>query len=296
MSPRTLIRRRFILIGGWLLFTVSLAVWWLIFGLRQLEAIKSIETADASKLIEYQTMLMVEGLSLVVSLLAGGIALCWLVLREESERKRITDFFSVFSHELKTPLSSIQLQAESLRSKLTDTGGAQVASRLLQDTQRLLLQLENALMSADDRFRLVLETIELEPFLKNMALSWPSLQISVVGNAKVIADMRALTAITQNIFNNSIFHGKATVVTVNIVPVGKQVQVSFEDNGKGFSGDIKKLGVAFKRHYQGSGSGIGLAIVKSLLSRMGGSIEVQPAAQGFKIKVTLRSDEANTIS
>lgn len=294
MSPRTLIRRRFILIGGWLLFTVSLAIWWLIFGLRQLEAIKAIQSADAAKLVEYQTMLMVEGLSLVVSLLAGGIALCWLVLREESERKRITDFFSVFSHELKTPLSSIQLQAESLRSKLLDTGGAQIASRLLEDTQRLLLQLENALMSADDRFGLVLETIELEPFLRNMALSWPSLQITVEGNALVIADMRALTAVSQNVFNNSIFHGKATSVAVKISSIGKQVQVLFEDNGKGFAGEVKNLGVAFKRHYQGSGSGIGLAIVKSLLNRMGGSLEVQPSTQGFKVKVILRIDETNT--
>lgn len=294
MTPRTLLRRRFVLIGGWLVFTVSLAIWWLIFGLRQLEAIRGLNSEHASKLVEYQTMLMVEGLSLVASLLAGGIALCWLVVREEREKSRIADFFSVFSHELKTPLTSIQLQAESLRSKLADEGGAKTASRLLEDTQRLLLQLENALMSADEKFTLVFESIDLESFFRNISLSWPSLKINVEGNGGVKADIRALTAVTQNILSNAIFHGKASVVNITILKSDEEIRIKFHDNGKGFTGDVDKIGEAYKRHYQGSGSGIGLAIVRSQLKRMDARLEIDPVSEGFSLTVIMKSYETDT--
>ena len=294
MTTKKTARRRYILIGGWLLYTISLSVWWLIFGLRELESLKSISTVEGVKLVEYQQMLIVEGLSLVVSLLLGGGALCWLVWKEAKERKRIAEFFSVFSHELKTPLTSIQLQAQSLREKLTDGGGAQTAQRLFLDTQRLLVQLENALMIADERFALVMEPVELGSFIESLAASWPALKVIVEGNGTIRADKRALMALFQNIFSNAIFHGKASEMRMIISQHDKQVTCTMIDNGKGFAGNVKDLGVAFKRHYPGSGSGIGLSLVKSLAERMGGKIALSNAPEGFIISGMFRRNETNS--
>lgn len=265
---------RIIGIVFWVLFTVSLSVWWLYFGLTQLELLEGIEGTE--KVITQQRMLIWEGISLVVSILIGGGALAYLAYSERKERKRIEEFFSVFSHELKTPLTNIQLQAESLG-----------ANKLIESTQRLLVHLDNAMFVAKLPDKLFHEEVELNSFIRSLARRWSSLDIDCVGDAVIEIDKRIFEAIFQNLFSNSVIHGSASRVEIKIDDCKDDVTISFSDNGIGFKGDFSKLGRKFYRSSKTSGSGLGLYIVKELLNKMGGKISFKEQKQGFIAQITI---------
>ena len=92
-------------------------------------------------------MLVWEGVMLVGMLMAGGVALLVAIRPEQRRRRDLRAFFMAFTHDLKTSLASLRLQAESLREDLPEAAGNPNLQRLLKDSVRLQLQLENALTS-----------------------------------------------------------------------------------------------------------------------------------------------------
>jgi signal transduction histidine kinase len=61
-----------------------------------------------------------------------------------------------------------------------------------------------------------------------------------------------------------------------------RLSLRVSDNGHGFHGDLNRLGKLFVRHTRGSGSGVGLYIVRQLVKRMNGTINFTDASpSGF---------------
>src|SRR3989344_8865891 len=112
----------FLIVAGWLAFSVALAGWWVIFAYRFISAAMRHDLADSVSLEAKQRMLVYEGVSLIVCLIAGGIALAYYVLREHKRNEQIRQFFAAFTHDLKTPIASLRLQAESLGEDLAGSG------------------------------------------------------------------------------------------------------------------------------------------------------------------------------
>ena len=100
------------------MFTVALASWWLIFGLSQARHLGALEGPDAAQVGRVTRMLVWEGVMLVAMLMAGGAALLVAIGREQRRRRELRAFFMAFTHDLKTSLSSLRLQAEALREDL----------------------------------------------------------------------------------------------------------------------------------------------------------------------------------
>src|SRR5438034_115704 len=133
------------LVGLWVAFTVTLAAWWLIFGLRQLDLINQSNLEGAVQLHRHYQMLLWEGGILIVSLIGGGTAMFYYARREQKRHAQVEEFFAAFTHDAKTALASLRLQAESLREDLASSEPNPLLDRLLGDTLRLQLQLENSL-------------------------------------------------------------------------------------------------------------------------------------------------------
>ena len=133
---------------AWLVFTVALASWWLIFGLSQARHLGALEGPDAAQVSRVTRMLVWEGVILVGMLMAGGVALLVAIGREQRRRRDLRAFFMAFTHDLKTSLTSLRLQAEALREDLPEAADNPNLQRLLKDSVRLQLQLENALALA----------------------------------------------------------------------------------------------------------------------------------------------------
>ena len=70
----------------WLVFTISLATWWLIFGLRQASALREVNLTHSEELVEVHHMLFWEGGALIASLAAGGAGLLYGIRRERKRR------------------------------------------------------------------------------------------------------------------------------------------------------------------------------------------------------------------
>lgn len=277
----------------WLLTTLALAGWWLIFGLQQITRLSQMSGEAPPQLTKEiarrHFMLLSEGLTLFFLLLAGGTALLYYIYSEVRRTRRIQEFFAAFTHDLKTSLGSLRLQAESLEEDIKDPKQAKVMRRLVKDTVRLELQLENSLLlaSPDDGKRLLLEPILLSDLVLSIRYHWPELETRLEGDAQVKADSRGVESIVKNLLQNAVVHGRATKVEIKITTERGRTRMRFLDNGRGFSGDRSRLGQMFHRHTSTSGSGLGLYLADRLAHQMGGKLRVQEASSGFCVELEL---------
>lgn len=283
-------------VGIWLFVTQALAIWWLLFGLRQLDRLAELDLAAATDLARQHRMLMSEGVFLVALLFAGGSGLLYYIWVEIRRARQIQEFFAAFTHDLKTSLASVRLQAESLEEDLRATPQAKILRRLTRDTVRLEMQLENSLFlsSPDAEGDLYFETLSLTDAVERMRHQWPEVEIEVPVDARVRADSRALESILKNLLQNAAVHGKAKRVRIEArATVPGRIEISFEDDGSGFSGDVRALGRLFRRHAPTSGSGIGLPLAMRLARQMGGELGVAPSvARGFALRLNLDGELA----
>jgi signal transduction histidine kinase len=272
-----------VLVGLWVAFTVTLAGWWLVFGLRQLDLIKRLSLQGAPDLHRYYQMLLWEGGVLIASLIGGGLALFYYARREQKRHAQVEEFFAAFTHDAKTSLASLRLQTEALREDLANTGPSALLDRLLGDTLRLQLQLENSLFLVNlSGGKLFFEPIKLSDRINALRHHWPDLEITQTGDGIVTADARALESVLTNLVHNSVTHGRATRVDVEIDngDAGR-LHLRLSDNGRGSQGDFLQLGgKPLVRHTRHSGSGVGLYIVRQLARRMNGAVGFSRGSDG----------------
>jgi signal transduction histidine kinase len=257
--PRSSSRLQYTIAIVWLVFMVSLASWWLRLGL----------TSPA-----WHRMYLWEGGTFLTLLIAGGIAILYGIRREHRRRRALETFFMSFTHDLKTALASIQLQAEGIREDWPDGAPAGALDRLLHDTLRLQIQLENSLYVAQPDGRLLRESIDVGAAIARLAQEWPSLTLRVTGAAQILADARAIDTIFRNLLQNAALHGHATEVAIRIeCPSSGLVRVVMTDNGSGVSAErFVHLGQPFARLSETSGSGVGLFVCRQIVKRLGGAL------------------------
>jgi len=289
---------RYILAGVWLVFTLSLTGWWFYFARSQVGRLIALGHGSEGELVRYQQMLFWEGLTLFVVIATGGIALTYYMFREMRESRRMQEFLAAFTHEVKTPLSSVRLQAEMLRERLSDTGQTAILDRFLGETSRLTLQLDNSLFLANMRERRwFIEAIHLMDVVAEVRHLFPDLAIALSGDAVVNADRRVLHCIFGNICQNAVVHGRAQALGITVEEARPgTVTIRFADDGQGFTGARRELATPFVRHYGGSGTGIGLFLVNHLAQEMGGSARFPVSEKGFQVDIVLSGAIVSTRS
>ncbi len=282
----------YVLASLWLATTVALAGWWLVFGLSQARQLQALGGETASQLGRVQRMLVWEGSVLLLLLLGGGVALLIAIRREQARRQQLQDFFSLFTHDLKTAITSLQLQAESLQEDLGPTVGGASLQRLMRDAVRLRLQLENSLYYAQPDAGLFIERIRVREATDQLAVDWPDMAVTCEGDASILADRRAFEGITRNILQNAAVHGQATAMAVSITTQHPSIVIAFKDNGSGASSSaLRAIAASERRPAATSGTGIGLLISRRLLERMRGTLAVAASPHGGVI-VTITMPEA----
>ena len=275
---------------SWVAFTVGLAVWWLIFGLTQARALGALEGNEAAELGRVTRMLLWEGAALVLLLIAGGVALVVAIRTEQRRRQDMRAFFMAFTHDLKTSLASLLLQAEVLREDLPEAAGNPNLVRLLKDAVRLQLQLENALFFTRTDGAVFIEPLDVGAAIDHLREDWPELRIDVTGSARVAADRRALDSILRNLLQNAVVHGRAQAVGIDIRKAGDgRVEIRVADDGVGaVAAAATALERPFVRPSATSGSGVGLYVCRGLLAQMQGRIRlVNEAPRGFAVAIEL---------
>ncbi|HIN66446.1 MAG TPA: PAS domain S-box protein, partial [Candidatus Obscuribacterales bacterium] len=204
-------------------------------------------------------------------------------------------FFSMVSHDLRTPLASVNINISNMTSGVCGPlpeGGARLLSSASSNMQRLT-SLVNDLLDLDklDSERLILdvECISLRDVceasieaLESMASSAGVELVAPHSDAAVMADERRLVQVVTNLISNAIkFSPRDGKVRVEILRKGDQVEIAVSDQGPGIS--IESQAGLFEKYKQGpspassivKGTGLGLAIVKSIMKAHDGEVGVE---------------------
>lgn len=226
-----------------------------------------------------------------------------LVIRDVTEEKEIdkakSDFVSIASHQLRTPLSTIRWYVEMLRSgragplvPVHDRYAAEI-----QKANTRLIELVNALLSATrlDFGNTVFRSVETDvgELLRDVLASYAervsegNLTFTTdIPESPIIlrTDIQNLTILFQNIIGNAVKYSRSG---------GKiLVRLTMNESPRGITFSVKDTGIGIPEHEQGrifekmfrasnvatldtDGTGLGLYIVKSIVSRFGGTISFQ---------------------
>lgn len=287
--------KKFYLILIWLVFTTILAAWWMVVGLSHVAMLEKLVPEQSAHWSAQKRMLFWEGMAWIALLIIGGVTSLYFMVREKSHLENLKTFFASFNHDVKTSLASLRLQAEALREDFEEQGTSpKVLDRLISDTVRLQVQLENSLyMSTRESHRLLLERKSLDKLINMARLQWPQVKIQLNRNAWLNVDERAFVTVMNNLIQNAIVHGGADEITFTVSSKETdRVEIAFQDNGRGFSGSVQKLGSRlFYRPTSKSGTGMGLYICNELLKRMNGHLRIsENQTQGFSGAFDLKGE------
>ncbi len=263
------------LAAGATVSTVLLVTWWIYFLLH---------AGDGDS---YRRMVLWEGSALLLLVVGGGVALTWLTARDRNRYERLRFFFSTFSHDLKTSISRLRLQAEVLGENAEDPR----LERLVADINRLDLQLENSLWLAGiEDLAVLAEEVRLSDLVGEMRGEFPELNIRIPRDVSLLTDRRLMLTLLRNIFHNSILHGKATEMLLEARPCGtERVRLEARDNGLGTSHAVSELGSEVLGGKSRFSNGIGLYLSRRILERMKGRIEFSSrSGEGFSAVLYLR--------
>ncbi|KOY00935.1 ATP-binding protein [Pseudomonas nunensis] len=214
--------------------------------------------------------------------------------REEAERasRAKSEFLSRMSHELRTPLNSILGFAQLLDMDSPAGQKAQIG-HILRAGQHLLTLINEVLDIAKieaGRLPLNIESVPLAIALQE-ALTLVSPMATDAGillaplptlaaDSGIVADRQRLTQVLLNLLSNAIKYNRPEgQVSIEIEVDQQRIAVTVCDTGKGIAAD--RLGQLFKPFERleadpnVEGSGLGLALSKSLLEMMSGSLTVQ---------------------
>jgi signal transduction histidine kinase len=266
----------------WFLFTLALVVWWWIFSLKQLDLLTGV--LDVHKLESLKRMLLGEGAVLVSAVFFGGLTMVVLTNREVSRNQQLRNFFSNFTHDLKTSLTRLRLRAEVLSARAE---GPEF-EKLLSEVNRLDLQLENSLWVARaGSQKLFPQEIQLSSVIAFLRVEWPELEVKLHQDVQILADGQALKSVFRNLFQNSWLHGEAKRIDIKPSAEKSQWRIEITDDGKGFAGDYSELGSKLLKTRSEKGNGLGLFLTRDLLLQMNGKINFIKSNAGFSVELVL---------
>jgi|AGTN01.2.fsa_nt_gi PAS domain S-box len=221
------------------------------------------------------------------------------VVHDVTELKKIERlkqaFFSMVSHDLRAPLTSININLANMTSGHLGTmpdGSEKILNSAIASTQRLT-SLVNDLLELDKldsgKLSLDLECISVRDVCESSIANLESLASAAdveikgpSGDAAVLADeMRLVQAITNLLSNALKFSPAGSTVTVAIRRDENQVEIAVSDQGPGIPLDQQSL--LFEKYAQGSAvsnvalksTGLGLAIVKSIIKAHDGKVGIE---------------------
>lgn len=212
--------------------------------------------------------------------------------KENHSREFLKDTISDISHQLKTPLTALQMYNEII---MDEKNGNEVVENFTIKSQRELCRMENLIQSLLKLAKLDAGTIRLEKsgqnlkvflekclgaFMTRAKLEKKGISLQCDNFVSLCFDEIWLDEAVSNIIKNALDHTEENdQIEVFCVETVISIEIIVKDNGTGIHPeDIHHI---FKRFYRSryskdrQGVGIGLALVKAIIEQHGGTITVQ---------------------
>lgn len=243
---------------------------------------------------------LILGMFVFAAIITGLILNTTFLVREIRRNEQHDAFVNAVTHELKTPVTSIQLHLQTLlarESTLPEAKRREFYSVMLEDSHRLLHTIEQVLRTGQaGRTPLHLERLDLTALADEcvtftrtrLHLAEATLRLAPgTGAVEIFADRNELRGAIVNLLDNAVkFSGDRVDVQVSVARHGTQALVRVQDHGPGLPPlEAKRI---FKRFYRVpgpltqrvKGTGLGLFIVQSAAKRHGGRAYAESAGPG----------------
>lgn len=224
-----------------------------------------------------------------------GYAL-YIIIKQKQLSEVQKNFINNLTHELKTPIASIDLASKVLANpRIVEQPDrlAEYVRIINQQNKRLSAHVEQLLQMASiekTKLQLNIEEIELNSFIQDSILEFRNSQNgrkydvmleSYLKTAVIKADTLHFSNLIFNILDNAIKYcsGDPEII-IRLNETGNYLRISFDDNGIGIPKDFRKK--IFKRFYRVptgnihdvKGFGLGLDYVQKIVQRHGWEIDV----------------------
>lgn len=236
--------------------------------------------------------------------------------REITLLRAKTDFITIASHQLRTPITEINWALESLGQ---EPGLNDAAKELIKNTlvsSRKLLNLVEDLLNTtkieEGRFGYNFEPLELVPFLEEiLARALPQVERAGLklyfdkppaALPQIVADRQKLAMVIQNLIDNAVRYnvaGGSITVKAALLAEKPYVEISVKDTGIGIPAE--ELSKVFTKFFRGSnalkfqteGSGLGLYIARNIIRAHGGEMWVESElGRGSTFHLALPTDSS----
>jgi signal transduction histidine kinase len=240
---------------------------------------------------------MVEGLAMLAVILAGVYVIFVYWNRQSNLYSKQRSFITQVTHELKSPLASIQLHLETVRLRHPPKDKLDAfVDTMLSDTDRLHYLINNLLMAArleqrrkpaerrqTDISALLEERVERE---RTDLPQGGSISLETEKGIKANVDPEEMGMVLRNLFENAVLYSNGTPdIAVRLERSGGAIRLSVRDHGRGL--ERKELKKVFDMFYRVTpagenvrGTGLGLYIVQSIIRGYGGRVTVESEGPG----------------
>ena len=246
-------------------------------------------------------VVLLEGCFLMI-LILGGFYVIFLFWNKQAKLIRMqTNFVSSMTHELKSPLASIQLYLETLKyHKVSPEEQQDFVETMLNDTERLSGLIENILRASHPdpkRMKNEFQPVDLKELLEEVVENHQAsirerqveLSLELERVPEIMMDKRSMRMVFNNLIGNSFRYtlpGQKPFLRIRLEGDERNCYIVFEDKGVGLSEyDMKRI---FRKFYRVQipetqnivGAGLGLFISNEIVRYHGGKITVVSEGKG----------------
>jgi signal transduction histidine kinase len=230
---------------------------------------------------------LAEELARRTSLALENARLYWQIQRALAARD---EFLTVAAHEIRGPLTALHLTIQSLKNGADSPVTVARLLKVIEREDRRLAQFVDELLDLgriqSGRLQLEIETVDLSDLARDVA-SRMGAQLEAAGSALAVTtegrvegqwDRFRIEQIVSNLLSNAAKFGLGNPITLTVRGSGERGILMVKDRGTGVSPELgERIFKPFERgvsarHY--GGLGVGLYIVHSIVTALGGTIRV----------------------
>ncbi|MCH2198420.1 MAG: ATP-binding protein [Flavobacteriales bacterium] len=259
----------------------------------QLALAQSRETAELIRSTYTKKVWMVIGEGLVfVGLLLFGLWRIGTYLRKEAElARKERNFMLAVTHELKTPIATLRLFLDTLRTRdLPKKKSQEILSNSLNETHRLDHLVENILLSTrlENDDDLVKQRVDLSALLEKVGYNLAQLDgdmhkvmLDIDEKVTAFCDGNKMESVFINLIENALkYSPEGSEVIVSLKTTPQKVMVAVQDQGAGIP-EVERERIFSKFYRIGNedtrrskGTGLGLYLVDRIINQHNGRIHI----------------------